>query len=557
MCAIAAKGKTGGHFLQRYRTYWRCHECLGLVLAIVFFFPLVSNSETLILHNGKRIQGRVVAETSQVVHIKTNLGVLAFRREEIRETVGSSVSSAAPTVRNAVESAFLANDALAALRILAENLPLDPTEVEWADQKLLSHLGLIEKQFPTFPSKVVADLSNFLEFRSVPPPVALLTVVIDMALRAEETTRAVHLVGQSVQRRWLTSFPKELMNHYFESVQSDSSSAAPTLWLPLLDSGVALRRMNIPLSPSDRAFLNDISARIVTSMPLTRPQSTTEVAHRVLRYFSALSEEERGSAINELVRVARDHRSTQPLGQLCENFEELVRDYQLPWDISVILREHHQLLLDSNNFSQAHDLLNRFEPSYPDLIAELRLITEYSVRKRSLAETDHYGRYQLAKWALAMGLPKQAAREFRALAYSPTFGRAARLHLEVFRIGEDAEALRKSLDLIHKQEYSSARTELVRLLQSHPATLLSTETTVLISLADHLEKANPEIQKARSLSIIQHAERQALRGNYAEALSLLRRPEVDVSYEEIRHALRSLRRRFPSLNNSDGANSTF
>lgn len=556
MFAVSSEIKIGARLLPPHPRGRRAHTPLGLVLTIIFFFPSLSNSEVLTLHNGKRIQGQVVAETSQVVHVKTNLGVLTFRRDEIRE-VAPSPSTATNALRNAVEAAFSSNDVLAALSFLSENVPLEPSDVDWADQKLLDHLALIEKQYSAFPSKVVEDLSDFLTFRTIRPPATLLTAAIDMALRAEETSRAVHLVAQSVQRRWLSSFPKELIHHYFDLVRGGSPTAAPILWSPLLDSGIALGRMNEKLSPTERAFLNDISARLLTCFRVSSQDCTTEVTHRLVLYFSALSEDERRVAFNEVIRLARDHPSTGPVCLLCENLEELVRDYQLPWDISAILREHHQLLLAANNFSQANDLLNKFEPNYPDLIAELRLITEYSVRKTRLAETDQYGRYKLAKWALAMGLPKQAASEFRALAYSPTFGKAARLHLEVLGLGEDAEGIRKAVRLIREREYSSARSGLVRLLQSNRTTLLSTETNLLIGLADHLEKTSPEIQKARGLCLIQHAERLALRGDYAGASSLLRRPEVDVSNEEIRHALRSLRQRFPSLTEFDDPNPTF
>ncbi|MCX7625908.1 MAG: hypothetical protein N2Z21_06820 [Candidatus Sumerlaeaceae bacterium] len=524
-------------------------SALGVAAIGVFvLFTSLSNAETIRLQNGKRIEGRIIAETTQVVHLQTNLGVLAFRREEIRNIEYNSNLIQSP-LRGEVESALSSNDALMAVRILASKTPLEPPDLEWADSKILTHWDLIERQFSTFPSSVTSALCDLLQYRTRPPPPHLLSAVIEMALRAEETTCAVQLVVRSVQRGWLTSLPPELKKHYFASTCNGGGQGSALTWVPLLDCGAALSFNRSKLGPSERDFFTDVVARVMMAdAVLTDSSSTSDVAQQIIRYLSTIPEDERRATFYNVIRLAQDRGSTSALVHVCETLEDLVGIYQLPWDLSAVLREHHRVLLEANNFHSANNLIIKFEADYPDLMAELRLITEYREKRARLDEEDHYGRYQLAKWGLSMGLTPQAADEFRRLAYSPTCGEIAQLHLQVLAISEEAQAIRKSIELIRQQAHVSARREIVNLLKSHPYTLLSTETEVLVSLTKHLEKTSPELQKAKGISIIQHAERLALRGDYAQAATLLQSAELDMSHEVIRHALRSLHQRFPQLN---------
>jgi hypothetical protein len=520
-----------------------------VLVLILIVIAIETHASTVILKKGTRITGEVVGETSHAVRLQTSLGILLLQRDEILRIDSANPASLSPTMLR-FQKALAANSLGAALAEIKEPSSLLASEWEQADQQLLEALGTLVNGSPDALSLISEPLGDFLLMHPRPPSPALVRRAIDIASRSADTTTCLRLLGRA--SRGGTWEPVELdpglcqfLENEFESGTANELSKE---WLNFFETRFRQHLKQDGVNPCEKNLLSRIFVRwILHCSPIATSSNAPEVWRPFSDYFANLPTEEAYQLLRLSVDEARRQGTTETMCRVFEKVEVLAHTRRQEIDMKPFLMDHTRLLLESHSFAEAKALLATWEAAYPDLTAELLLVTEFFERKAALLPNDLVQRYQLAKWALHMGLPEYAREEFQRLSYAPSVSQAARLQLIAMKTNADAENLSTAIAMVRQGRYAAARELIENLLKTNQPTHLTTESKLLLSLTQRYADVAPEAAQAQAISLIQQAERAALRREYPRAAELLREARGCQANRAIENAIRELHQRFPEI----------
>ncbi len=523
----------------------------------IIFASDAGRAAVLHLSNGKLVRGEIVAETSRVLHLKTPLGILSFAKSEII-SVEDSYGAGESALAQQLERSFEAGKTLDGLTILQRlSISSNTEELVSCDRVVLQNFSLIENFAKTNPTLTIETLKCYLFARATPPPSALFEKTFELAVATGDTSQTATLVKIPLQRKWDQLFDRQIVEQLLELCRNTDE-------MPLQDRLLIAAYLCCSITGQDnesqrllRRTIDLVAETIqqVFAQLETKSVSASRAALETVNPLEIVPREKIPELFSNLIGRAHNINTTNTqlviLSWITANSEKIP-----DFDYSAALIEQHKLLVEAHDFGAARQLAKQWETRSPDLAALLLLKTEFYEREAALSPTEHAARYKLAKWACEMGLTEQGLQVFRRLLSSPVVGRACYLQLRQWKTCKDAAVLEEAIGLFRQGLYSSAAEKAELIANSREKSDLTTEASLLASLAKRQAKEAPEREKYRALALLQQAERHALRGEYPYARTCLERAQQMCRSAEILAASSVLQRRFPQLADTPRQEST-
>ncbi len=458
--------------------------------------PAPAPSDVVVLRSGKRIDAEIVSETSQVLFLQTQLGILRINRSEIRsiEKTGAEEKSAVLAFQLA-----LANTKVAiALHHLSAVTTPTLGEEKLIDEMLLRHRDAILKTAPrSIGTSPHAVLRYFTIRRSTPAP-EVFKFALELGVAVGDTTGIETLIDRCSQGRWLPP------NHYAAVIQLLSREFAQRpsdvkRWLELLLRFTGERQAEGYLGPEEiTALLDSLQVALRAC-----PELATSVTRTLLLHSPA---EVRPSVALAAIRYGEDSQSTFTLLSILETIEDLYRPVQFPREIlDTVARKHVSLLVQSQSFAEARLVVRKIERLDPDIAAPLLQKIELHEQLKALPPGDALARYRLAKWAQHQGLKEEAEALYRSLLGNDLVASEARAHLKLLELEKDAEHLKEALRSYRQGDYSGAQELLRSFIKTRPHSRLTSEARFLESMAEHMIGSLPMQRRSRGLALLQNA----------------------------------------------------
>lgn len=507
-------------------------------------------ADSIVLPSGKILQGEIVAQTTRTLEFRTPMGTFSFPRNQVRVLENTNKAEPGDLVR-AFESALSAGEIARAADLLRNMVFQGATDRSRIETALARYCDRQKSgQGREHASYLLSAIDDYLTRHELSG--LILVKLCALAFDTSDTSRAVSLMQRVLQPSVWNATPQTareevtiLLEKLIETPQMDVSSLDH-----LTDSLVGF-------AASDT---RERRVYVLAERSLVRKQIDSGHFAEAIDHLFARGHNLDAAIFCQLLREtferAQSSETTRTLLALYERATTLARQHAPQADVHDLLRNYFHLLLAAGAFDRADQVLKMWDAVYPDLVAELSLELEFDRRKQKLNPEDDMGRYRLAKWALRMGLTDKARKEFQRLTRSADCGRAAQLQLDMLRAQEEAQLLTRARELFQKGYYSSAAQLAEELTRRRPTSRFTTEALLLVSLARYRERLSPDIQRQKALSLIQQAERSALRGEFASADALLQEAVLACPDDETRREINKLRTRFPKLELARSATET-
>ncbi|MGB9690798.1 MAG: hypothetical protein ACPL7D_01370 [Candidatus Sumerlaeaceae bacterium] len=521
--------------------------CFLLALVYLLVTPHVLGA-TLRLVNGKVFRGEIVAETTHALHVKTAFGIIKLARRDVLQLENDDGAARRHFAVQLLDSLELGNFPKALKTLNATAISADGLELAETDRLLLEKFDFLVEFAKAQPQVALSALFDYILNRPSPPPPLLFARTFRLALSNDGTSSALSLLLPVLRRGWISLCDQEILGQALEACGGNEDIPASDRLL-IATAAARIADVQSPTGQSLETKALSVAAEGLLDLLVNGPQnefsgSFSNPAECDLP--TSFSESELPVLFQQLTSLAQSRNSTETLVLCCEWIETNAK-LAPRFDLRGTLRTHHTLLVQCGNFNAARQLAIRSETWDPDVAAELLLKTKFFEEKAKLAPDDQVARYRLAKWAYEMGLVELALDEFRRLCASKQLGRACYLYLKANKIQRDAEVLQHALDLFRMGLYSAAAHTAGELTQPQEKSDLTTETALVVALAKRLADSAPQREKLKAASLLQQAERLALRQDYSTAASLLETAKQTCPSTEISAAISAIIRKFPRL----------
>ncbi len=493
----------------------RSHVIVFVFLAFQSEFKALA--DTIVLHGGRTVSGKIVAETSRSVTVESPNGRFTFAREKILSATKES------PVQNQIRE----------FEALLSKGNIDSAMAVFQDNKLSSLLTsdnltriLINRLEPVATgaistSPTAALLANQLIAKNTSSPEILLFAAA-LAVDSEVPETAVSLLQQielTVNKPliWSATTVHSLLSRIadgairrkYGTVVALLTSVQNRLPLPsdLLQNDSLTVYGQIDELTRKKQFLQATSM-FRPDLFLRRADLFTPLAERLLIAILAAPPTNSSLAALESAKVSVMPYVDKTVRLRC---------------MKILINR----LIETKRSIDAQAIVDQTATQDSDLGATLQHLVDFQQRRLTLTNDQPMEMYKLAARGKSMGLLSESRSIFAALQSDPRFSETASLQLAVIDNLLVQAQFRQLQRLYDSDDLDQLKTEAAAFLNASPPDEFAQQTRNLLQLADFQNWNADRSSQGKAEAEYQQAERLVNRGEYDSALVHLNRIQID------------------------------